>query len=380
MAPPSLALGGKSMELDFRQLNPHACKTYLVGAKGTGEIALVDPVLEHVNDYLDLMKREELRLTHVIDTHTHADHISGAAALRDHTACNYVMHQNSPVGCVSTRVSDGSVLFPASIRIDVMYTPGHTRDSICLVLLDRILTGDTLFLDDGGAGRDDLPGGDAAAHWESLQRLLVLPDNLIVYPAHEYHGREPSSLAMQRTRNPHLKPRSKEEFVKYVEDLKLGPAAWMKDVLKANYSCALDPGAAWIPADLPACELQGTLTPGVNEQPVASVEPQELKRRLEAHESMLLLDVREAGELSGELGRLDKIVNMPIGTLSMRLEELEPYRSQEIITICRSGGRAHTAAQILAQAGFRQVHVLAGGMTAWNKLGYHATGAKQLHS
>lgn len=363
------------MELDFRQLNPHACKTYLVGAKGTNEIALVDPVLEHVKDYLDLLEREKLRLTHVIDTHTHADHISGAAALRDHTECDYVMHQNSPVGCVTTRVSDGSALFPASIRIEVIYSPGHTRDSICLVLSDRILTGDTLFLDEGGAGRDDLPGGDAGAHWESLQRLLALPDSLIVYPAHEYHGREPSSLAMQRLRNPHLKPRSKDEFVKYVEDLKLGPADWMKDVLKANYSCALDPKAAWIPADLPACELKGTLPQGANEQQVASISPEELKRRLEAHEPMLLLDVREPGELSGELGRLDKIVNIPVGTLAKRLEELEPYRPQEIITICRSGGRAHTAAQLLAQADFRRVRVLAGGMTAWNKLGYHVTDA-----
>jgi len=95
---------------------------------------------------------------------------------------------------------------------------------------------------------------------------------------------------------------------------------------------------------------------------------------------MLLLDVCEPGELSGELGRLDKIVNIPVATLGKRLEELEPYRPQEIITICRSGGRAHTAAQLLAQAGFRQVHVLAGGMTAWNKLGYQVTDAKRPQS
>jgi len=334
-------------------------------------------VLEHVQEYLELLQREGVRLTHVFDTHTHADHISGAGALRDHTGCDYVMHENSPVGCVSTRVRDGALLLAASIQIKVMHTPGHTRDSICLILSDRILTGDTLFLDEGGAGRDDLPGGDAGAHWESLQRLLALPDHLIVYPAYEYHGHEPSSLAMQRVRNPHLRPRSKDEFAKYVEDLKLGPADWMKDVLKANYSCARDPKAAWIPADLPACELKGTLPQGANEQQVASITAKELKKRLETQTPMLLLDVREPSELSGELGHLDQIVNIPVGAISKRLTELEPYRQQEIITICRSGGRAHTAAQILIQAGFPLVQVLAGGMTAWRKLGYRVTDGNQ---
>jgi hypothetical protein len=113
-----------------------------------------------------------------------------------------------------------------------LHLPNHPKDGF--------LTGDALFLDEGGAGRDDLAGGDAAAHWESLQRILLLSENLIVCPAHDYRRREPSSLAEQKRRNPHMKPRTKEEFVRYVEDLKLGPADWMKDVLKANYTCLRD--------------------------------------------------------------------------------------------------------------------------------------------
>jgi sulfur dioxygenase len=365
------------MELEFRQLNPHFCKTYLIGAKGSPDIALIDPVLEHVPEYLDLVRRERLRLTHVIDTHTHADHISGAAALRDHTGCDYVMHENSPVGCVSMRVANGSTIFPASVRIDIIYTPGHTRDSICLLLSDRILTGDTLFLDEGGAGRDDLPGGDPGAHWESLQRLLTLREDLTVYPAHEYRGRQPSSLAIQKIQNPHLKRRTKEEFIRYIEDLKLGPADWMRDVLKANYACARDPSAAWIPADLPACELKGTLSAGANEQLVSTITPGELKRSIDARQPLLLLDVREPHELSGELGHLWGIVNIPVGNLSNRLAELDPHGEQEIITICRSGGRAHTAAQILIQAGFKHVRVLSGGMTDWKKSGYSVAEANE---
>ncbi len=343
----------------FRQLNPHACRTYLVGSEG--EATIIDPVLEHLEAYLELLEREKLRLTHVIDTHTHADHISGAAALKDLTGCEYLMHKSAPAHCVTFRVADGFQLQLAGVPVEIMHTPGHTQDSICLVFPDQILTGDTLFLDEGGAGRDDLPGGDPGAHWESLQRILELPEHLVVYPAHEYHNRQPSSLGVQKQRNPHLKPRSKDEFVRYVEDLKLGPADWMKKVLKVNYACARDPRAAWVPVDVPACEVKGTLS--VNDQQVANIPPEELKQRPDP----VLLDVRESKELEGELGHLPGIKHIPIGSLTSRLSELDPDR--EIVTICRTGGRAHTAAQILMQVGFKKVKVLEGGMRHWKELG-----------
>lgn len=252
----------------FEQVNPGACQTYLLASEDTGEALLVDPVLERVTEYLRLVAEKGLRLTHVIDTHTHADHISGAAALKDMAACEYAMAKSAPARCVTKRLSDGLDLEVGSIALSVINTPGHTSDSVSLVLSDRVLTGDALFLDDAGAGRDDLPGGDPGAHWESLQRILALPDHLVVYPAHEYRGRQPSALRRQKQTNPHLSARTKEAFVRYVEDLRLGPADWMKDVLKANYACARDPRAAWIPADLPACEVQGTAPHGANDVPV----------------------------------------------------------------------------------------------------------------
>lgn len=316
------------------------------------------------------LPRPDRWLTHVIDTHTHADHISGAAALKDVTGCEYVMHAVAPAHCVTFRVTDGFACHLGAIPVRIMHTPGHTKDSICLVLPDRILTGDTLFLDAGGAGRDDLPGGDAAAHWESLRRIRALPDALIVYPAHEYRNREPSSLGEQKQRNPHFHPATKEAFVRYLEDLKLGPAEWMQDVVKANYACAQDPQAAWIPVDVPACEVKGTLAAGVNDQQVASMPGEELKRRLDAGKAPILLDVREAKELEGELGHLPGILHIPIADLSTRLTELEAHKEQEFVTVCRTGGRAHTAAQILRQAGFQRVYVLAGGMTHWKELGF----------
>ena len=189
----------------------------------------------------------------------------------------------------------------------------------------------------------------------------------VVCPAHEYRNRQPSSLKQQKVTNPHLKERSQEEFRLYLEDLKIGPADWMKDVLKANYSCARDPKAAWIPVDTPACEVKGTLDVGVNEIRVVSIPPAVLKQKLDSGADLVLLDVREAHELHGELGHIDGIIHVPIGSLTGHIADLEKYKDQEVVTVCRSGARAHTAAQILTIAGFPKVSVLVGGMIAWNR-------------
>ena len=354
----------------FEQLNPHACRTYLIGDEKSREAVLVDPVLEHVEDYLKTLDQRKLTLTHVIDTHTHADHLSGGAALKDEAGCQYVMHQKAPARCVTFHLTDGFECHLGNIPVKVMTTPGHTKDSIALVFDDRILTGDVLFLDDAGAGRTDLPGGDPGEHWDSMQRVLGLPDHLIVYPAHEYRGRQPSSVKDQKLRNPNLKPRTKQEYIDFLEGLKLGPADWMKDVLKANYACARDPKAAWIPVDVPACEVKGTMALGANDQQVAGIPAEEVKRELEAGTRLFVLDVRDPHELKEELGHITGATNIPVTKLAHRLAELEPYRDREIITVCKSGGRAHTAAQILMQAGFLKVHVMMGGMSGWKQAGF----------
>jgi glyoxylase-like metal-dependent hydrolase (beta-lactamase superfamily II)/rhodanese-related sulfurtransferase len=359
------------MKLTCEQLNPHACKTYMVGLEGSNEIVLIDPVIEHVNDYAHMIKAKGLTLSMVVDTHTHADHISGGASLKDIFDCEYAMHTNSPVKCATFRLVDEFEwkLFD-HIPVKVMYSPGHTRDSISLLFPDRIFTGDALFLDDGGAGRDDLPGGDPGAHWETLRKFWELPEDLVVYPAHDYRDRHPSSLKQQKATNPHLQKsqESKERFVQYLEDLKLGPADWMKDVLKANYACARDPRAAWIPTDSPACEVKGTMDIGANEVEVGSIPPFILKQKINSDNPPVLLDVREKEELDGPLGHLQGIVHIPIARLSGRLSELDQYKGKEIVTVCRSGGRAYTAAQILGMAGFRKVTVLEGGMIGWNAM------------
>lgn len=349
----------------FKQLNPHSCWTYLIADENSREAAIIDPVLDHVQDYVALLEKENLKLKQIIDTHTHADHISGSAALKDKTQCEYLMQSKAAAACPTIRLHDGDKIRLADVPVHVLETPGHTKDSISLVLPDRVLTGDALFLDDGGAGRDDLPGGDPAEHWDSLQKILKLPEFLVVYPAHEYRHRVPSSIGQQKKTNPHLRARSKDEFIRYIQDLKLGPADWMKDVLKANYSCARDPKAAWIPVDVPACEVKGTMSQGANDVIVSKITPADLKDKIKNHKTPFLLDVRDPDECRGELGSIEGAVNIPVVQLSKRLNELEAQKNSPIVTVCRSGGRAHTAAQILLQAGFKQVQVLDGGMTAY---------------
>jgi len=351
------------MEAELRSLNPGPCKSYLVRARGSSEVALIDPAIDFVEGYLNLLDRDSLTLTQVIDTHTHADHISAGPTLLDRTGCEYVMHAAAPAKCVSDRVSDGDELTVAGVRVKILHTPGHTKDGICLLINGLAMTGDTLFLDEGGAGRDDLPGGDPGEHYDSLQRILTLPESTTILPAHDYRNRAPSDLGRQRRLNPHLRPRTKEEFVGYLRGLCLGPAEWMTEVLKANHACSRDPRAVAIPADVNPCEVMGAAT-----EAGATVAPEDLRRRLESGATPALLDVREAFELASD-GHLPDIKHIPLGHLDVRLRELENARDRGIVIICRSGVRASAAARLLGQAGFPKVEVLAGGMVRWIKEG-----------
>lgn len=352
----------------FEQLNKSSCKTYLIMNGKDNHVILVDPVIVIASDYIHLIEEKGWELTHVIDTHSHADHISAGSLLKAATGCEYIMHQETLAECVTMRVNDGDILHLNDIEIRILYTPGHTKDSITLLIDDKILTGDVLFLDDGGAGRDDLPGGNSTNHWESLEVLKKLSDNLMVYPAHDYADRKPSTLGNQRITNPHLKNRSKAEFVEYIEELRLGPEEWMKDVLQVNYKCTKDPTAAWIPENNKACEIKGLADQTAGKKKLSYIEASELKSKMQYQSNKLvLLDVREKSELTEGLGHLEGIIHIPIGSLTQRINELELYKDKEIIVICRSGARSAVGAKILTEAGYNNVWVLTGGMINWRK-------------
>ncbi|MBN9510789.1 MAG: MBL fold metallo-hydrolase, partial [Alphaproteobacteria bacterium] len=195
----------------FRQLfdATSSTYTYLLASRRGGEALIIDPVLEKVDRYLKLIEELDLKLVKAVDTHLHADHVTGLGALRDRSRCITVMGEQSKVDVVSMRVGEGDALRIEGVSFDVMYTPGHTDDSYSFLLADRVFTGDTLLI--RGTGRTDFQNGDARAQYESLRRLLRLPDETLVFPAHDYKGDTVSTIGEERRYNPRLQVGSVEE-------------------------------------------------------------------------------------------------------------------------------------------------------------------------
>jgi rhodanese-related sulfurtransferase len=159
--------------------------------------------------------------------------------------------------------------------------------------------------------------------------------------------------------------------VNWLNNVALAPADWMLKVLETNYACSQDPGSAWIPVDVPACQVKASLSLGVDGQPVRTISAEDARSMLNSEpDNNLVLDVRNPDEYIGELGHIPGSVLIPVAELSRRLSELENCRDQRVICICKAGGRAHTAAGILMQAGFPLIVSVAGGMTRWNELKY----------
>lgn len=352
----------------FEQLNNSACKTYLVACEATKDAALVDPLLQNVDHYLSQCKNKGLQLRYVIDTHVHADHLSGCAALAERAGAVYVMHQNSAAKCVKRKVADGETLQIGNISIQFLHTPGHTKDSLTLILPDRILTGDFLFLGDGGAGRTDLPGGDSADHWRSIQKLTNLPDTFFVYPGHDYHSRERSTLGDERKKNERFKSRSQNEYVAWLATFNLGPAEWMSKVIQANYLCTQDPHCVEIPCEGNTCEVKAPAT--ASSGAVREISCESLAAALNNNKKPdLLLDVRNPDEYTGELGHIGGARLLPLPDVALRSYEIMEYQNKSIVTICKMGGRSAKAAATLQSLGFSNVQSMAGGMVRWKSLG-----------
>lgn len=187
--------------LIFEELNDGAsCRTYLIASAWTREAIIVDPVLELVPGYLRRLGRDRLQVIAVVDTHTHADHLSGG---RELARMLNAVHMGAPAHAVQRPLGEGDVLAVGDVRVKVWASPGHTADGLVLVLDDRVLTGDTLLI--GATGRTDLPTGDPEAAYESLERLLSLPNDTLVFPAHDYGGRTFSTIGHERVSNPRLR-------------------------------------------------------------------------------------------------------------------------------------------------------------------------------
>jgi glyoxylase-like metal-dependent hydrolase (beta-lactamase superfamily II)/rhodanese-related sulfurtransferase len=220
--------------------DPKSCTyTYLIARRRGGEALLIDPVLDHVDRYLRLLRELDLRLVKAVDTHVHADHLSGLGALRDQARCITVMGEKADVDVVSMRVADGDKMAVDGIVLDVIYTPGHTDDSYSFLVGDRVFTGDTLLI--RGTGRTDFQNGCARAQYHSLfGRLLALPDDTMVFPGHDYKGDTVSTIGEEKAFNPRLQVTSVEEYVELMAGLKLAPLAMMDVAVPANKRIGFD--------------------------------------------------------------------------------------------------------------------------------------------
>src|SRR5262247_1981131 len=219
----------------FRQLFDSVSGTYsyLLASRPGGEALILDPVLEKADRYCKLLQELDLKLVKAVDTHLHADHVTGLGELRDRTHCITIMGEQSKADVVSMRVSEGDKVTIEGLSLDVMYTPGHTDDSYSFLMGDRVFTGDTLLI--RGTGRTDFQNGNAQAQYDSIfNKLLKLPDETLVFPAHDYKGDTVSTIGEEKRHNPRLQVKSVDEYVTMMSKLNLPNPKMMDVAVPAN--------------------------------------------------------------------------------------------------------------------------------------------------
>jgi glyoxylase-like metal-dependent hydrolase (beta-lactamase superfamily II) len=312
---------------------------------------LIDPELSQLDRYKALAARDGLRVRYVIDTHTHADHFSATRQLARQLAVPVVMHRSSPAPFVDLRLESGELLVVGRLRLQSLHTPGHTRDSMCLQVEDRVFTGDTLLI--GATGRTDLPSGDAGALYDSLfDGLLKLDPALMVFPAHEYKGRSHSTIGQEIAENPRLRQTERDAFIEMMRNLNLTMPTHVTEALRTNMSGGktvaemLSDAAAVVPF-MSLAELKASLD----------------GRRGE----LMVLDVRERDAY--EAGHILGALHLPRGQLELRVNDELKDPTQRILVCCEFGRISTLAAATLRSMGFQGAVALDGGVKAWREAG-----------
>ena len=336
----------------FRQLFDQTSSTYsyLLASRRGGEALIIDPVLEKVDRYLQLVNELDLKLVKAVDTHIHADHITGLGALRDRTHCITVMGENAKVDVVSMRVTEGDKLTIEGLALDVLYTPGHTDDSYSFLTNDRVFTGDTLLI--RGTGRTDFQNGSARSQYESLfGKLLKLPEDTLVFPAHDYKGDTVSTIGEEKRCNPRLQVKSVDEYVDLMSKLKLANPKMMDVAVPANMRQGL--------AQDEIARKGWAVTPA---QALALV----------GKPDVALIDLRERAEREKH-GVIPSSLHAPYPDLQENirpggmLHELATATAKRIVFYCAFGERSAMAVQAAQDAGITSACHIHGGIDAWRK-------------
>ena len=334
----------------FRQLFDPTSSTYsyLLASRKGGEALIIDPVLEQVDCYLELLEDLELELVKAVDTHLHADHATGLGALRDRTRCVTVMGDQTTADVVGMRVREGDRVRCDGMKLEVIYTPGHTDDSYSFLFGDRVFTGDTLMI--GGTGRCDFQSGDAVAQYDSIfNKLLRLPVETLVFPAHDYKGDTVSTIGEERTSNPRLQVSSVEEYEELMNGLNLPPPKLMDVVVPANRSIGLAQEAL---------AKRG-----------CSVTPAQFLALIESRD-VILVDLREDHERARG-GAVECSIDVPYPNLK---QELEPGGSVSrrlsgfddiVVFVCSYGEVSAMAVEIALDLGWSHCCHLTGGLNGW---------------
>ena len=362
--------------MKIEQLGPAACRSYLVSCERSREALLVDPLAEDADHVLEKIDRNGLKLGHVVDTHTHADHLSGGAEIAKRLGIPYAAHEAAGSPFVTEKLKDGQRLSVGDVGVEVLHTPGHTPDSISLRADGHLLTGDFLFLAQDGAGRLDLPGGDAGAHWDSLHKLASLGGEHVVLPGHDYNGLTHATLAEERVRNPRFQHLTREEYVAWQRAVAQATPDWMLAVIAANLGQKTAHDAHHAMSHAVSCSPGEPGGGACSSGPMARVPcvlPREAQRRMTEASSggkPFLLDVREPFEFAGPMGRHAPGAHLvPLQQVPARLGELPADPDAEILVICKSGGRSARACAFLIEQGRRRVFNVAGGTDGWVREG-----------